>query len=523
MLDEGGREAAGEGEIAIVSATLPLGYWRDPLRTAEAFAPVPGREGVRIFRTGDLGRLRADGCLLYAGRKDSRLKVRGHRVEPEEVEAALAALPGVREAAVAGRDGPEGLRLVAYVVRTPESRAGIEALRRSLAQRLPDYLVPSAFVFLDRLPRMPSGKVDRDALPAPAPLRPPLESDYVAPQDGFEEAVAGVFAEALGLDRVGASDDFFDLGGSSLSAIAVLTRVHELLGGDLSAVDFLEAPTPAALAARLRAGRAAPAGPLVFLQRGTRGPVFLLPGGVGDGADLLVSVRLARSVGGAFTFVGLRAGSAGALRLDDLAAWGIRQMRTVQPRGPYLLVGECVGGILAFAMACRLRQEGEEVALLALLDTPFPTWRRRLLHALRLLRAPWGDNLPRRLRHHFKVLRELEPGRRGAYVLQKARIAASALAPVGKEERRAVLRRRASYVGRLFRSPLRRLDRAIRLAVSDEGQREGTPSAWSRLAPRVDLARVPGDHGTYLAQHVDQFAGALRLWLEESAPGGPAD
>jgi amino acid adenylation domain-containing protein len=519
LLDEDGREAAEQGEIAIVSTTLPLGYWGDPIRTAEAFRPAPGREGARLYRTGDLGRLLADGCLLYAGRKDSRLKVRGNRVEPEEVEAALTALPGVREAAVAGRDGPEGLRLVAYVVRGAGSRAGIEALRRGLAERLPDFMVPSSFVFLDGLPRTASGKVDREALPAPEPVRPPLEAGFVRPRGEVEETVSRVFAEVLGLDRVGAADDFFDLGGSSLSAIEVLARVHELFGGGLSAVDFLEAPTPAALAARLRDGRAAPANPLVSLQRGTRGPVFLVPGGAGDGADLLVSVRLARSVGAEFTFLGLRSGSAAPLRFDDLAAWGIRQMRAVQPHGPYVLVGECVGGILAFAMACRLRQEGEEIALLALLDTPFPTRRRRLLHALRPLRAPWGDNLSRRLRHHWRILRGLEPARRGAYILEKARVAVSAMASVQGEDRRPLLRRRASYVGLLFGAPVEPFDGPIRLVVSEEGDREGFPTAWARLAPRVDIARVPGDHGTYLPEQVDRFAEVLRRWLEETAPG----
>jgi amino acid adenylation domain-containing protein len=514
LLDEDGREQREAGEIAVVSQILPVGYWRDPERSAATFPPAAGRDGARIYCTGDLGRLLPDGCLLYAGRKDSRLKVRGYRVEVEEVEAALAAVPGVREAAAAGREGPDGTRLVAYVVGAVGAGPGVTTLRRALAATLPDPMVPSAFVFLDRLPRTENGKVDRGALPAPGSARPDLEAEYIEPRDETVRLVAGTFAEVLVLDRVGADDDFFDLGGSSLSAIGMLARLRERTGCDLSAIDLLEAPTPAALAVRLRAGRALPEGTRVCLQRGTGSrSVFVLPGGAGDGADLLVSASLARHVGPEFTFLGLRSGSAPARSLDALTEWCVREIRAVQPRGPYDLVGECVGGILAFHVATRLRREGERIGSLALLDSPFPTWRRRVLHALRPLRAPWGDNLLRRARHHWGVLCQLAPAWRRAYVAEKARVVAAALSRSRREERRPVLVRRAAYVRLLLSAAPGRFDGLVRVVESEEGHRGGFAAAWSKHAARVEVVRVPGDHGTYLAEHVARFAAALRSGL----------
>ena len=165
LLDEQGRETAGEGEIGVVSTTLAVGYWRDPERTAATFVPVPGRPGVRLYRTGDLGRILPDGCLLHLGRGDARLKVRGHRVETAEVEGELLAVPGVREAAVEGRERDGAVRLAAWVA--TDGRASLDgpALRRALAERLPPAMVPTQIVLVAALPRTPGGKVDRRALP----------------------------------------------------------------------------------------------------------------------------------------------------------------------------------------------------------------------------------------------------------------------------------------------------------------------------------------------------------------------
>jgi amino acid adenylation domain-containing protein len=518
LLDEAGRETDGAGEIGVRARTLAVGYWRDPAATAAAFVPVPGRPGVRLYRTGDLGRMLPDGCLLHLGRKDARLKVRGHRVEIAEVEAALLAVPGVSEAAAGGRERPEGTRLVAWLVRDSRHPPGIGDLRRALTGRLPASMVPSSFVFLDALPRTASGKVDRQALPEPVATRPPLATPFLEPRDPTEAAVAAAFREVLEVDRVGAEDDFFELGGDSLSAVEALTAVSERLGVELSAADLLEAPTPAGLAARARAGGASEPPDLVRLQDGEKRPVFVVPGGAGDGEDLFAARRVARSTGGGFPFLCFRSGPAPHPPVPELAARFVRQLRTACPHGPYALVGDCVGGIVAFAMAQQLREEGDRVALLALLDPPYPTrmYRRR---AWLLSHAPWTGRLAarlgyfrRRLYYHGGVLRALPRGRL-AYAVRIVRVGARGFVPSESVRRRQARERRASYVGTLLAwRPVPFAGRTL-LVASEEGARRGFSAAWSRLA-ETEIIRIPGDHASFIAEHGKLVAAALRRALE---------
>ncbi|MEW5929751.1 MAG: amino acid adenylation domain-containing protein [Gemmatimonadota bacterium] len=214
------------GEVFIGGAGVARGYLGRPGLTAERFVPDPlsGEPGARLYRTGDLARLRADGELEFRGRIDAQVKLRGFRIEPGEVEAAILALGGVREAVVVARDdGPGGARLVAYLV--PDGSAAWPAdPRGALRERLPEHLVPAAFVPLEAIPRTPNGKTDRRALPAPD-ARAVRERGYVAPRSALETLLAGVWAEVLGRERVGVEDDFFDLGGHSLLATQVSTRL----------------------------------------------------------------------------------------------------------------------------------------------------------------------------------------------------------------------------------------------------------------------------------------------------------
>jgi amino acid adenylation domain-containing protein len=240
------------GELCVGGAGLARGYFRRPDLTADRFIPDPGgtEPGARLYRTGDLARWTAGGDLEYLGRTDFQVKVRGYRVEPGEVEAAVAAHPGVRDAAVVARqDPPGGLRLVAYVVWDGEgsSEAG---LREALKARLPAAMVPAAFVELAALPLTPSGKVDRRALagPAFAPQGAEAASGYVEPATDTQRELAAIWSEILGVERVGAGDDFFDLGGHSLLAVQVLSRLRGRLGVELPVRALFEAPTLAGLA-----------------------------------------------------------------------------------------------------------------------------------------------------------------------------------------------------------------------------------------------------------------------------------
>jgi amino acid adenylation domain-containing protein len=247
--------ALGEtGEIAIRSAYLTPGYWRREDLDRASFLPARPGDPRRIYRTGDLGRMRSDGCLEHLGRGDRRVKVRGYRVELDAIEATLAAMDTVKEAAVVlrGRGEDAGSsQVVAYVVPAARPAPTIESLRAALAASLPDYMVPSAFVMVPALPMTATGKVDRAALPAPAAARPNLGIPWGQPRTEVEHFVAEIWAAALGLDRVGAHDNFFDLGGDSLMLLAVHARLRDRFAIDIPVVDMFRNPTVAALAATL--------------------------------------------------------------------------------------------------------------------------------------------------------------------------------------------------------------------------------------------------------------------------------
>jgi amino acid adenylation domain-containing protein len=219
------------GELYLGGAGLARGYFRRPELTAERFVPDPwsGAPGGRLYRTGDLARFRPDGEIEYLGRADHQVKLRGFRIELGEIETALGKVAGVRESVVVLRNGAVDPRLVAYVGGAEGEVPAPRELREILARRLPSFMVPSDFLRLDRLPLTPSGKVDRRALPDPEPPRPEAAAVYVAPSNPVEEALAGIWAEVLGIGPVSVRDDFFDLGGHSLSAARVLSRVRDLL------------------------------------------------------------------------------------------------------------------------------------------------------------------------------------------------------------------------------------------------------------------------------------------------------
>ncbi|HXJ39396.1 MAG TPA: non-ribosomal peptide synthetase, partial [Bryobacteraceae bacterium] len=241
------------GEIFIGGVVLARGYIRRPGLTADRFVPNPfaAMRGARMYRTGDRACWRSDGSLTFLGRIDDQVKIRGHRVEPAEIEARLADQPGVQAAAVmAKHDRTGSQRLVAYVV-TAEGGPTTTALRGQLREQLPDYMVPSAFVVLDKLPLSPNGKVNRLALPEPGSERPSIGSPYVSPRSDNERTICSKWAEILGVNRVGAEDDFFELGGHSLQAAQAAARVSAALGIDVTVRLLLVHRTAAALAAAI--------------------------------------------------------------------------------------------------------------------------------------------------------------------------------------------------------------------------------------------------------------------------------
>jgi acyl carrier protein len=239
------------GEVYIGGIGVARGYLHDPAQTAERFIPHPFSDepGARLYRTGDLARYRASGDLELLGRIDHQVKLRGLRVELAEIEAALNLHEDVREAVVLAReDQPGEKRLVAYVVAGPEQARTLRSMRDFLKERLPEYMVPSTFVFLDSLPLTPNGKVDRQALPAPTSARPELIETFAVARTPTEEVLVELWAALLGVEQVGINDNFFDLGGHSLLATQIISRVRELFHVEIALRQLFETPTVADLA-----------------------------------------------------------------------------------------------------------------------------------------------------------------------------------------------------------------------------------------------------------------------------------
>lgn len=260
LLDEAGQEVGADqiGEIAVRSKYLALGYWQRPDLTDTAFIPDPQDGDQRLYRTGDLGVMRPDGCLTHLGRKDFQVKIRGYRVEVAEIEEALLDMDSIEAAIVQAQTDESGAhRLVAYVVPAADEGPTVSELRNALGQTLPDYMMPSDFVFLETLPVSSTGKIDRRALPAPDRARPHLEESFVAPRNPAEEILAKTWAKLLDLKQVGIHDNFFDLGGHSLLASQLISRLRDIFQVELPLRKLFEVPTVAGLAEHIDiAGRA---------------------------------------------------------------------------------------------------------------------------------------------------------------------------------------------------------------------------------------------------------------------------
>ena len=258
IVDENDRQIGPNqtGEILVRSGYISPGYWKKPDLTSAAFLTSGSDPDMRIFRTGEWGRMASDGCLEHLGRKDAQIKIRGYRVETYETESALLKHPAVDQVLVLSRENPIGDKfLVAYIVADPASSPTVSMLRKFLEQRIPNYMVPSAFVFLQSLPFTPNGKVDRAALPDPSAVRPVLDTPFVIPRDHQEHALANIWGEILALNELGVRDNFFDLGGTSILAMQLVFHVEKIFGAILSLKAFFESPTIDDLSRSISANR----------------------------------------------------------------------------------------------------------------------------------------------------------------------------------------------------------------------------------------------------------------------------
>ncbi|MFB8113761.1 amino acid adenylation domain-containing protein [[Kitasatospora] papulosa] len=525
------------GELLLGGPGVARGYLGRPDLTADRFVPDPtgARPGGRLYRTGDLVRQDPDGVLHFLGRRDHQVKVRGHRIELGEVEAGLNRLPGVHEAAAAVRPGPDGdKQLVGYVVPAEHTAFDPSALRTALRQRVPGFLVPSAWVRLDELPLNANGKLERTALPEPGGVD--TGGETVAPRTAAERAMAEVWAEVLNLEQVGAHDDFFLLGGHSLLILRAIALLRERHGLELTVRAFVEHHTLDAVAAAAERGETGDASrsALMWLRKeGGQAPLFCVhPGGGSAHWYQRLVPHVAEDLPvAALEWPGLQSGPGRPVpTASEMAQRYVTEIRRARPHGPYRLLGWCGGSGITAEMADRLRADGEEVTFI-LLDPGLDSHERqglweefRLIESctakLEELAAAGPEEDTGALRDEIlRLLNHLVddadpetgivlPERNGAGVwLPSARIW------------REVMEMTLTYRHRYFPGTLH-------LIISDELARgehevalgqtyEEYLNRWRELNADVEAHRVPGDHfGVMRLPHVTSLAATLAELLD---------
>jgi len=512
------------GELCLGGEGLARGYLNRPDVNRTRFVPSPFHRGKRLYRTGDRVRYLPDGSLAFLGRVDRQVKVRGFRVEPGEIESALNGLPGVSRSAVTAGASPDGsVRLAAYVVPEPGRDLDAAGIRLALSGALPDFMVPSEVVFLDTLPLTPGGKVDLRALPAPDARDCSDVTAAAGPRNPIEEVLVRIWEEVFDRQPIGIRDDFFHLGGHSLLSLQIIDRVNQA-GLWLTPSQFMQHPTIEGLAQVVRTARPdANEGwmSLVELQPyGQRTPIFFLHSTPGD---VLGYMNLVHRLGPeqpcyGFQSLGLR--DRAHSRVEEMAAFYLKELRAFRPSGPYLLAGWCYGGIVAAEMAVPLEREGHDGAVLFLFETPFPRTETfaaayqvdRLLGLARMGPKGWLSYA----RNRYRYWQNLRHGAMDR--LFSLELAAGPLvnrSHVYRMNQEAVQYYRMS---RTPRCPIR-LFNGEELA---EGYIPDPQNLWVRTGRDVRSFKVPGNHLTILREPwVDRLTETLEASLQEMGYGKP--
>ncbi|MBO7885256.1 non-ribosomal peptide synthetase, partial [Burkholderia pseudomallei] len=512
------------GEIHIGGPGVAQGYLNRPALSAERFVRDPFVGGdARMYRTGDLGRWRPDGMLDYIGRADFQVKIRGFRIELGEIEACLLEHGALAQAAVLARDdgGDGGKTLVAYYVPRAGHEDGAPALRAHLAARLPEYMVPAAYVRLPAMPLTPNGKLERRALPAPDE-RSYVRRDYAAPQGEIETTLARIWAELFGIERVGRHDGFFELGGHSLLAVRMVVRVHDVLGVEVPLRALFADPVLHVFASAVaRAStRQASSNLVAFRSAGTAAPLFFIHSGLGEigfVGDLLPGIAPEIPVYG-FAAVGFLAGETPHATIEEMAAQYVDAMRRVQPHGPYRLAGWCAGGNIAFEMAHQLIAADETVEFLCMIDSPTFAPIDRSVTACVLARIP--DDIPEALRTRLHALGDAFDVRGMLHACQAAGMLPIDL-PTGLMERHVAVQYAIKHAKLNYVPPRLPVD-VIHFVAQDEPMwRNGwAMDGWHDVADRVICLPASGDHMTMVAApHAEQLG--RRITEALAVHGGP--
>lgn len=361
------------GEICIGGDGLSPGYLNRPELTAEKFIPDPfsGNTGSRLYRTGDLARYLPDGNIEHLGRMDFQVKIRGFRIELGEIEALLKLQSAVRDAVVVTReDTPGDKRLVAYVLPHDSSQMRTDDLRSYLMEKLPNFMVPSAFVIVASFPLTLNAKVDRKALPAPDKATQQSGREFVPPDTKIERELKKIWESSLNLETIGVTDNFFELGGHSLLAVRLVSEIRKSLGIKIPVIAMFQFPTIRQLAGIIRKeGGAERSSSLIPIRPdGTRTPFFWIHGQDSD-ATLPKYLDTDQPLYG-LVHQGMDGAPVRYQTVEEIAAHYLREIRTVHPKGPYYLGGYCFGGLIALEIAHQLSKQEDTAPLLFLLDLP---------------------------------------------------------------------------------------------------------------------------------------------------------
>ncbi len=501
------------GELALGGESLALGYLNRADLTAASFIPdrFSGRAGARLYRTGDIGRYLSDGTLEFLGRTDQQVKIRGFRVELGEIEALLGEYPGVHEAVVVVNETlPGEKRLVAYILPRGEVTLRSEDLQHFLKERVPDYMVPGAFSPARRAAADLHGKVDRQALATRQLITLPASEHPSAPRDALELQLAHLWEKLLGTSPIGVTDNFFQLGGHSLTGVRLMSQIRRQFGLDLPVSTLFREGTIASLATLLRRREAEISfTPLVPIQpQGSRPPLFCVHP---SGGEVLCYLQLAHQLGSDQPVYGLRAAGPEQQEIGsslvEMASAYREALCVLQPQGPYLLSGWSMGGVIAFEIARQLEAQGQHVAFLGLIDSyPPPTQveedegslMRQFLSDL----ADSSEIVFSSAEAEKLAERELPADLEQAWPDLLRRAQQARLLPadvdIGYLKRLfLIFKKNLEVLGRYRPGPYGGEVRLFQASASSEEEREGA-YGWPEFAARVTAQEVPGTHYSML-------------------------
>ncbi|MCP4103950.1 MAG: amino acid adenylation domain-containing protein [Desulfobacteraceae bacterium] len=527
------------GELCIGGVNVGRGYLNRPELTKEKFVPDPFRSFGQMYRTGDLCRFLPDGNIEYMGRMDHQVKIRGFRIELGEIEAVLSGHAAVRESVVIARRSQAGdSRLAAYVVPNQDPDPTANDLGIFLREKLPDYMIPSAFVMLETMPLTSSGKTDRRALPAPDKSSLPIKASFVLPRDALELRLVKIWEDILDIRPIGVKDNFFNLGGHSLLAVSLMACIYQQFGKNLPLATLFRGATIEQLAGIIRQQTdSQPWSPLADIQpNGLKRPFFCIPGA---GGNVVYFHELARHLGQDQPFYGLQARgldgeSEPYTRTEEMATHYIEAIKGIQPRGPYLLGGHSSGGSVAFEMTQQLQMQDEEVALLAILDIPafVPTgkqpdwndarWITVIAYVIEQLSG-------KKLDVSYDSLLPLNPHDQLNYLKKQLELISLLPPKAGLNQVRGIVqvikanelalmnyKAKGGCNGRIT------LFRTTEVYHDEIGFPIGIPNdpawGWSRLSSEpVEIHTVSGDHMTMMAEpHVKNLAEQLKVCIDKA-------